>query len=76
MGKTRDLFRKIGDIKEIFCPKMDTVKDTSLEERLDGIPADPTVYLLQSFLPGPVHCFVPLCPLQIMPIASVKTLNL
>ena len=26
-GKTRDLFRKIGTIKGIFWPKMDTIKD-------------------------------------------------
>jgi len=25
--KTRDLFRKIGDIKGTFCPKMSTIKD-------------------------------------------------
>ena len=27
MGKTRDLFKKIGDTKEIFHAKMGTVKD-------------------------------------------------
>ena len=27
MGKTRDLFKKIRDIKETFHAKMDTVKD-------------------------------------------------
>ena len=26
-GKTRDLFRKTGNIKGIFCPKMGTIKD-------------------------------------------------
>ena len=26
-GKTRDLFRKIGNIKGIFCPKIGTIKD-------------------------------------------------
>ena len=26
-GKTRDLVRKIGDIKGIFCPKMGTIND-------------------------------------------------
>ena len=26
-GKTRDLFRKIGNIKGTFCPKMGTIKD-------------------------------------------------
>ena len=26
-GKTRHLFKKIGNIKGIFCPKMDTIKD-------------------------------------------------
>ena len=28
MGKTRDLFKKIRDTKEIFHAKMGTVKDT------------------------------------------------
>ena len=27
MGKTRDLFKKIGDIKGIFHAKMGTIKD-------------------------------------------------
>ena len=27
MGKTRDLLRKIGDIKRTFCPKMGRIKD-------------------------------------------------
>ena len=27
MGKTRDLFRKIGNIKGLFCPKLGTIKD-------------------------------------------------
>ena len=27
MGKTRDLFRKIGDAKETFHAKMGTIKD-------------------------------------------------
>ena len=27
MGKTRDLFKKIGDTKGIFHAKMDTIKD-------------------------------------------------
>ena len=26
-GKTRDLFRKIGNINEAFCPKMGTIKE-------------------------------------------------
>ena len=26
-GKPRDLFRKIGNIKGAFCPKIDTIKD-------------------------------------------------
>ena len=26
-GKSKDLFRKTGDIKGIFCPKMGTIKD-------------------------------------------------
>ena len=25
-GKIRDLFRKIGNIKRIFCPKMGTIR--------------------------------------------------
>ena len=27
MGKTRDLFKKIGDVKGIFHAKMDIIKD-------------------------------------------------
>ena len=27
MGKTRDIFRKIGNIKGMFCPKMCIIKD-------------------------------------------------
>ena len=30
-GKTRDLFRKIGNIKGAFCPKMGTIKDKMVE---------------------------------------------
>ena len=26
-GKTRELFRKIGDIKGTYCPRMGTIKD-------------------------------------------------
>ena len=29
MGKTRDLFKKIGDTKGTFHVKMDTIKDRS-----------------------------------------------
>ena len=29
MGKTRDLFKKIGDTKAIFHAKMGTIKDTN-----------------------------------------------
>ena len=35
-GKTRDLFRKIGDIKGIFCPKMDTIKDINGRDLVDA----------------------------------------
>ena len=31
MGKTRDLFKKIGEIKEIFHVKMDTIKDRNVK---------------------------------------------
>ena len=30
-GKTRDLFRRIGNIKRTFGPKMDTIKDRMVE---------------------------------------------
>ena len=30
MGQTRDLFKKIGDIKGIFHAKMDTIKDRNV----------------------------------------------
>ena len=32
MGKTRNLFKKIGDIKRIFHSKMGTIKDTNSME--------------------------------------------
>ena len=34
--KTRDLFRKIGDIKEIFCPRMGTIKDRNSRDLVDA----------------------------------------
>ena len=34
-GKTRDLFRKIGDIKGTFCPKMGTIKDINGGDLVD-----------------------------------------
>ena len=33
MGKTSDLFKKIGDIKEIFYAMMGSIKDRSYKER-------------------------------------------
>ena len=33
--KTRDLFRKIGNIKGIFCPKMGTIKDKHGRDLVD-----------------------------------------
>ena len=35
-GETRDHFRKIGAIKGIFCPKMDTRKDTNVRNLVDA----------------------------------------
>ena len=32
MGKTRDLFKKIGDIKETFHAKMGTIKDRNSKD--------------------------------------------
>ena len=34
-GKTRDLFRKIGDIKGTYCPKMGTIKDINTRDLVD-----------------------------------------
>ena len=34
--KTRDLFRKIGNIKGIFCPKKGTIKDKNRRELVDA----------------------------------------
>ena len=34
-GKTRDHFRKIGNIKEAFHPKMDTIKDKNCRYIVD-----------------------------------------
>ena len=36
MGKTRDLFRKIEDIKGAFCPKMGTIKDRNGRDLVDA----------------------------------------
>ena len=35
-GKTRDLIRKIGDIKGTFCPKLGTIKDGNCRDLLDA----------------------------------------
>ena len=35
-GKTTDLFRKTGDIKRIFCPKMDKIKDRNGRDLVDA----------------------------------------
>ena len=35
-GKTRDLFRKIGDIKERSCPKMGTIMDINGRDLVDA----------------------------------------
>ena len=32
MGKTRDLFKKIGDIKGTFPERMDTIKDRNSKD--------------------------------------------
>ena len=34
--KARDVFRKIGDIKGTFCPKMGTVKDINNRDLVDA----------------------------------------
>ena len=31
MGKTRDLFKKIGDTKGTFCAKMGTIKNRNIK---------------------------------------------
>ena len=36
MGKTRDLFRKIGNIKGVFCCKMGTIKDENDRDLVDA----------------------------------------
>ena len=35
-GKTRDPFRKIGNIKGTFCPKMATIKDRNGRDLVDA----------------------------------------
>ena len=34
-GKTRDLFRKIENLREAFCPKMGTIKDQNGRDLVD-----------------------------------------
>ena len=36
MGKTRDLFKKIGDTKGIFPPKMGTIKDRNSKDKTEA----------------------------------------
>ena len=36
MGKTKDLFKKIGDIQGIFHPKMGTIKDRNGRDLVDN----------------------------------------
>ena len=36
MGKTRDFFKKIGDIKGIFHAKMGTIKDRNSKELIEA----------------------------------------
>jgi len=35
-GKTRDLFRKIENIKGTFCPKMGTIKNRNSRDRVEA----------------------------------------
>ena len=35
-GKTRNLFRKTGNIKGAFCPKMGTIKDKNGRDLVDA----------------------------------------
>ena len=35
-GRTSDLFRKMGDIKGTFCPKMGTIKDRNGRDLVDA----------------------------------------
>ena len=37
MGKTRDLFKQIGDIKGIFCAKMGVIKDRNSKDLAEEI---------------------------------------
>ena len=36
MGKTRDFFKKIGDIKGIFHAKMGTIKDRNSKDLIEA----------------------------------------
>ena len=35
-GKTRDLFKRIGDIKRIFHPKMDIIKERNGKDLIEA----------------------------------------
>ena len=37
MGKTRDLFNKIGDTKGLFHAKMDTIKDRNSKDLTEAV---------------------------------------
>ena len=36
MGKTRDLFNKIGDTKRTFCARMTTIKDRNSKDLMEA----------------------------------------
>ena len=35
-GKIRDIFRKTGNIKRIFCPKMGTIKERNCKDLVEA----------------------------------------
>ena len=55
MGKTRDLFQKIRDIKKTFHAKMGTIKDRNIMDLIEakdiekGWQEDTELYILKNF---------------------------
>ena len=59
MGKTRDLFKKIGDTKGTFCAKMGTIKtEIARKDQGESRKSNRTVIVLQTGKEGDMDCVI------------------
>ena len=56
MGKTRELFKKIRDTKEIFHAKISTIKDRNGMDLTEAAAAAKGIFLTQGSNSGLLHC--------------------